>query len=222
MTDQIASEAHAALTDCDREPIHVPEAIQPHGLLFVLDRDDLRIVREAGRMTSLTSRASWLGCAVHEFLGDTLGKRLKALASVEQGFAGRWRAANGLDYDVTVRPNAAGLVLEVEQSSQGAQLGVELISRLDAAAAALERAGSLRAVCERAAEAFRALTGYDRVMIYRFLGEHSDENKNASQYGRSRPVSSPHPGRGGLTSRKCCPDTSSAARRRSPRAAPAP
>lgn len=171
MTDQIASEAHAALTDCDREPIHVPEAIQPHGLLFVLDRDDLRIVREAGRMTSLTSRASWLGCAVHEFLGDTLGKRLKALASVEQGFAGRWRAANGLDYDVTVRPNAAGLVLEVEQSSQGAQLGVELISRLDAAAAALERAGSLRAVCERAAEAFRALTGYDRVMIYRFLDD---------------------------------------------------
>ena len=58
MTDQIAPEAHAALNDCDREPIHVPEAIQPHGLLFVLDRDDLRIVREAGRMTSLTSRAS--------------------------------------------------------------------------------------------------------------------------------------------------------------------
>ncbi|MGA0546520.1 hypothetical protein ACO2Q1_14700 [Brevundimonas sp. VNH65] len=26
-----------ALSDCDREPIHVPEAIQPHGLLFLVD-----------------------------------------------------------------------------------------------------------------------------------------------------------------------------------------
>ncbi|UQV18006.1 hypothetical protein MU852_14690 [Brevundimonas albigilva] len=25
------------LTDCDREPIHVPQAVQPHGFLLVLD-----------------------------------------------------------------------------------------------------------------------------------------------------------------------------------------
>jgi two-component system, chemotaxis family, sensor kinase Cph1 len=25
------------LTDCDREPIHVPGAIQPHGVLLVVD-----------------------------------------------------------------------------------------------------------------------------------------------------------------------------------------
>jgi light-regulated signal transduction histidine kinase (bacteriophytochrome) len=167
----IEPEAHAALNDCDREPIHVPEAIQPHGLLFLLDRDHLRVVREAGRMEALTGRSSWLGRTANEIVGDTLAQRLKAVASVEEGFAGRWRAANGLDYDVIVRPNAAGLVLEIEQSSQGAQLGVELISRLDAAAAALERAVTVRDVCERAAQTFRGLTGYDRIMIYRFLDD---------------------------------------------------
>jgi light-regulated signal transduction histidine kinase (bacteriophytochrome) len=160
----------AALTDCDREPIHVPEAIQPHGLLFLLHRPDLTVQREAGRIQALTGRASWLGRSVHDLIGERLAGRLNAVASVEQeGFAGRWRAANGLDYDVVVRPNAAGLILEIEQSSQAAQLGVELVSRLDAASAALERAGTVRAVCERAAEAFRRLTGFDRVMIYRFL-----------------------------------------------------
>lgn len=172
MTDPIDPQAQAALNDCDREPIHVPEAIQPHGLLFVLHRADMTVLREAGRIAALTGRDSWLGRPAHDLLGEVLGKRLKATASVDaEGFAGRWRGVNGLDYDVIVRPNPAGLVLEIEQSSQGAQPGVELISRLDAAAAALERATSVRAVCERAAEAFRSLTGYDRVMIYRFLDD---------------------------------------------------
>jgi len=31
------------LTTCDREPIHVPGAIQPHGVLLALD-DALRVV----------------------------------------------------------------------------------------------------------------------------------------------------------------------------------
>ena len=26
------------LNDCDREPIHIPQAIQPHGFLLALDR----------------------------------------------------------------------------------------------------------------------------------------------------------------------------------------
>ncbi|MBU1324012.1 MAG: GAF domain-containing protein [Alphaproteobacteria bacterium] len=170
MTDPLASLAPVPLNDCDREPIHVPEAIQPHGLLFVLDPADLHVLREAGRIQALTGRPSWLGRAAHDLLGEVVAKRLQAVGAVDQeGFAGRWRAANGLDYDVIVRPNPAGLIVEIEQSSQAAQLGVELISRLDAAGAALERASTVRALCERAADAFRRLTGYDRVMIYRFL-----------------------------------------------------
>ena len=35
------------LTDCDREPIHIPGSIQPHGLLLIADADSLTVV--AGR-----------------------------------------------------------------------------------------------------------------------------------------------------------------------------
>ena len=31
------------LTNCDREPIHVPAAIQPHGVLFAVAEDDLTV-----------------------------------------------------------------------------------------------------------------------------------------------------------------------------------
>lgn len=175
MTDAEAL-ARTDLADCDREPIHIPEAIQPHGLLFLLDRGDLVVVREAGRMEPVTGRSSWIDRAAEDLLGERIASRLKAVASVgAEGFVGRWRGANGLDYDVIVRPGEAGLIVEVEQSSQAAQPGVELISRLDAASAALERAPTVKAVCERAAEAFRALTGFDRVMIYRFLEDEAGQ-----------------------------------------------
>lgn len=154
------------LTDCDREPIHIPEAIQPHGLLFVFK--DGQVVREAGRLTTITGRETWLGHTVDVVLGSGVAERLRR---TPEGFVGRWRGANGLDYDVVARPNTQGLIIEVEQSSQGAQPGVELISRLDAAGARLERAPTVRAVCERAAEAFRDLIGFDRIMIYRFLDD---------------------------------------------------
>lgn len=33
------------LTNCDREPIHIPGSIQPHGVLFVINPDDLKIIQ---------------------------------------------------------------------------------------------------------------------------------------------------------------------------------
>lgn len=176
MTDTADAEDRVDLTDCDREPIHVPEAIQPHGLLLVVDRRDMTILREAGRLEAVTGRASWIGQNIEGVVGEAVASRLKAIASVgEDGFTGRWRGVNGLDYDVIVRPSDTCLVVEVEQSSQAAQLGVELITRLDAAGSALERATTVRAVCERAAEAFRTLTGFDRIMIYRFLEDEAGQ-----------------------------------------------
>jgi light-regulated signal transduction histidine kinase (bacteriophytochrome) len=164
------------LTGCDREPIHIPEAIQPHGLLFVLDPGDLVVVREAGRMESVTGRDSWLGRPVEALLGEAVTERLRAaLAGSGERFVGRWGATNGLDYDVVVRSRGASLVLEIEQSSQAARLGVELISRLDAATGAFERAATVRALCAQAADSFRALTGFDRVMIYRFLDDEAGQ-----------------------------------------------
>src|SRR5690606_34759821 len=120
------------------------------------------------RLKTITGRDSWLGLSIAGLLGDESSARLReVLAAAPEGYAGRWRGANGLDYDLVVPTQPAGVVLEVEQSSHAARLGVELISRLAAAAASVERADSLAPVRERAAEAFRRVAGFDRVMLYR-------------------------------------------------------
>jgi two-component system, chemotaxis family, sensor kinase Cph1 len=183
MTDS-ALDDDIDLTDCDREPIHAPQAIQPHGLLLVLNAETLTIEQGAGLIEQLTGKSAWLGQDVAVLLGDVIGRRLSGMAQTsETGFAGRWRAANRLEYDVVVhyardQGRADGqdrMLVEIEQSSQQARLGVELIARIDAAGAALERAASVQTVCERAAEAFRSLTGFERVMIYRFLDDEAGQ-----------------------------------------------
>lgn len=171
------------LTDCDREPIHVPQAVQPHGFLLVLDPEAQVVLKGAGPIEGLTGRDGWLDRPVADLLGDPVARRVRDMARLEdKGFCGRWRAANGLEYDVVVHyatPSMSGeaprVVVEVEQSSQQSRPGVELIARLDAAGADMERAGTLQGVSDQAAEAFRKLTGFDRVMIYRFLDDEAGQ-----------------------------------------------
>lgn len=37
-----------ALTMCDKEPIHIPGSIQPHGAMLVVDAPTLRVIGQAG------------------------------------------------------------------------------------------------------------------------------------------------------------------------------
>lgn len=41
------------LTNCDKEPIHIPGSIQPHGILFVLQEPQLKILQPTFRRCGL-------------------------------------------------------------------------------------------------------------------------------------------------------------------------
>jgi chemotaxis family two-component system sensor kinase Cph1 len=55
------------LTNCDREPIHIPNCIQPQGVLLVLAEPDLRIVQVSENAPDI------LGIAVADLLDRPLG-----------------------------------------------------------------------------------------------------------------------------------------------------
>jgi light-regulated signal transduction histidine kinase (bacteriophytochrome) len=63
------------LSICDREPIHTPGAIQPHGVLLALDPDDMRIDQIAGDTQAL------LGASHSALLGQNVEARLGAVAA---------------------------------------------------------------------------------------------------------------------------------------------
>ena len=70
------------LTNCDREPIHIPGSIQPHGCLLACDNAARRVVyRSANAAMMLNLPADPLGQSLTEVIGaDHAHRLLNALA----------------------------------------------------------------------------------------------------------------------------------------------
>lgn len=156
------------LTSCDREPIHIPEAIQPHGMLVVYDVASGAIVAAAGDLGTLETSSSQELC---ELLGESLDSvngRIPAASPTSLGVV----AFEGEVFDVIAHRSGSYLVLEFERSASMLSAAASLGLARDFASR-LEGAQSLVEACEHAAEAVHALSAYERVMVYRFLPDGS-------------------------------------------------
>ncbi|WP_242151346.1 histidine kinase dimerization/phosphoacceptor domain -containing protein [Sphingomonas sp. BAUL-RG-20F-R05-02] len=161
-----APELGSDISECDREPIHIPGSIQPHGLLLLASGGDLRIVGGAGDLEEHFG-TRWQEETLASLLGksivETLLKCDRATCSLGRIADTRWEAAGRRAGDLWL--------IELEESEQ--QTATDVLTWIDDAGLSFERAGGLLELCERAAESFRSLTGFDRVMIYRFLDDDS-------------------------------------------------
>ena len=161
----------ADLTICDLEPIHIPGAIQPHGVLLVLAEPDLRIVQAS---TSLRAHVGLNASAMlgqklallldgpsHDILLRSLGRDL-----TEPHYLPALLTSTGKRFEALLHRTAAGVILELEPFAGEAALDIARIIR--DTMAEVHRAPTLIAFCQAAAERLRALTGFNRVMVYRF------------------------------------------------------
>jgi chemotaxis family two-component system sensor kinase Cph1 len=155
------------ITECDREPIHIPGSIQPHGLLLIVSADDQRVIGGAGRRLEPTFGGDWLGQTVTALLGAEasvlLANAVRPVCVLSRIDAAGW--------DGTAHRDEDRWLIELEPSET--QRATDILSLIDDVGVSFERSGGLVELCERAAKSFRSLIGYDRVMIYRFLDDDS-------------------------------------------------
>lgn len=159
------------LTACDREPIHIPGAIQPHGLLLIADTTAHRVVAGAGALEARFGD-DWLDAMLSDLLAQDVHALLATTAAGPGGTVrGAAVALGDATFDVALHRSGDWLIAELEPTGDTPLLAGDMLAWMDAIAAGFERATSLSMLCTRAAAAFRALTGFDRVMIYRFLDD---------------------------------------------------
>ena len=174
-TRPLATDPSQDITACDREPIHIPGAIQPHGLLLVVDATTGIIVAGAGAIEERLA-SEWHGLPLSALAGDQVADMVQAMP-IGPGSTTSAAPVRGISevFCVTAHRIAGDMVLvELEPGVADAPWGAgSPLGWLDAAATGLERTGDLAMLCERAAVTFRLLTGLDRVMLYRFLDEDS-------------------------------------------------
>ncbi|MBJ6120609.1 histidine kinase dimerization/phosphoacceptor domain -containing protein [Sphingomonas mollis] len=158
------------LTVCDREPIHIPGSIQPHGLLLIADTNTLAVIAGAGDLETLFGDA-WLGASLSTLIGQDVSALLASAPIGGGTLMGAPMTAGAASFDVSIHRAGDRLLVELESASPAPMTAGATLNWLDTFATGFERATGVQALCERAAVAFRALTGFDRVMVYRFLDD---------------------------------------------------
>ncbi len=167
------------VANCDREPIHLLGRVQPHGALLCFDTQGCLLARSA-------NAREWLG-AVPELGEPITDLHLSPLSrqTIRAALADRemtsesveCKGASGERFDLIMHWTDDTLVVEFEQISlkspaatQFALFAQRAIQRLQAA-----RHENVGQLLQAAAEAIRAMTGFDRVMGYRFMADGSGE-----------------------------------------------
>lgn len=170
---------HADLSNCERELIHLPGSIQPHGVLLVLDGEGPVVVQASENTGSL------LGLPVERLMErglTVLGGTLAAVvdrcleqgvrdvpvpfhASVDPG------GASPLGVEGMLHRNDHGvLILELEpvEREAAAREVKRLRGILAEAVTTLGAASTMDELTQAAVDTYRAVAGYHRVMVYRF------------------------------------------------------
>jgi two-component system, chemotaxis family, sensor kinase Cph1 len=174
------------LDNCAREPIHIPGSVQPRGVLAVVREPEFTVRQVSANVDTVLGRS----------VDDVLGRHLSALIGVGQAAAveqaasvfGDLRQRNPLECEIDVdgRPRAFDAILHRER---GGVLLVELeiaygerpfsfpntYQAVRNSVEELNRAGTLAELYDTTARAVRALTGFDRVMVYRYDEDYNGE-----------------------------------------------
>jgi chemotaxis family two-component system sensor kinase Cph1 len=172
----------ADLSNCERELIHLAGSVQPHGVLLLLSAGNL-VVLQASRNCAavlgqtaealleepLSALDAGLAQQVLNLLPDWAGEPLPLLTQVN--VAGKPSLLEGT---VHLAPGG-GVALELEplEATGGAPAAMELdtVTLQEHIARSVQRytaAASTGALADAIVQSVRDLTGYDRVMVYRF------------------------------------------------------
>ena len=168
------------MVGCEREPIHIPGSIQPHGHLLAFVGEDLQLVYASAASGAVltTGVAAGFGQPIERVLPvewvQALRPKLRGLPAVGPMQLGHFRAASEAGFQAVGHRSPDGkTVLELEAEAD--EEGPEPRNTLEAlypgvrdAFARLGRVATLELLAATTAAAVRRITGFDRVLIYRF------------------------------------------------------
>lgn len=179
------SAAHGTVTihTCDREPIHIPGLIQPHGFLIALDEQDLAVTMVSDNCSAIfgVSASDLIGRAPEAVFDSNLSRQLRLEPARRPGHSEpqlllTTEVAGSASYDVVAHRIDGLIVLEFEPVSQERRASFAgLYPFVQQALAKLREAETPEALGQLAAAEVREITGFDRVLIYRF-----DEDGNGT------------------------------------------
>jgi len=153
---------------CDLEPIHIPGAIQPHGVMLVADAS-LTCIGAAGKAQEFLG-SDTQGRPLSEILGLDIQSRADDIRAGVQTVLGRIHKSSSSLNAVAYR-SGDHVVVELDRAEKDAVEAVPFLVELDDASSVFEKTSRIDELCKAAASVFRKMTGYGRVMVYQFVDD---------------------------------------------------
>ncbi len=186
MNEHVTSPAfgQADLTNCERELIHLAGSIQPHGILLVLDADARIILQASTNAMALPGvrTANLVGGALAD-LGGNIDAHVHAViadrdVSVPQPvrcLVGNTETLQLAAFEGLVHRHAGGgIVVELEpvraidDVTDTSVASDSFESRLSRMVERISESPSIATLSDTVVNILRDMTGYDRVMVYKF------------------------------------------------------
>jgi diguanylate cyclase (GGDEF)-like protein len=168
---RLSSETSLAL--CELEPIHIPGAIQPHGALLAALADGLLVTHASANLDMILGRPAEavLGQPLQAAIGKATCQRLLLATTLRDGHIfGRYDHITGPDGEILhLRAHRSGRHICVDIEPVGSEQGhSSTILTVHPVLETFRRAAGCDELCELAVRGLKTITGYDRVMAYRF------------------------------------------------------
>ena len=164
-------------SDCAQEKIHIPGAIQPHGVLIAVTEQALLIVQASQSSFALfgTEPESLIGRPLNTLIGEAQQCELAQNLSTKptqnlNPLRLTVQCTNGKkEFDAVIHRSDGLLILEFEESValQPAD-SIEFFRTSTQAIAQLLACDTRQQLFQSSAEFVRSLTGFDRVLVYLF------------------------------------------------------
>jgi two-component system, chemotaxis family, sensor kinase Cph1 len=163
----------ANLSNCEREQIHLAGSIQPHGALLALRETDAVILQESANAASFLGLTGPLRGMHPRQLGGDLWALIEPRITQQsiQSIPFALRCVAGAEpaplNALLHRASSGELIVELERAGPI----VDYTTAIERGVDIILTSSSLRELCDNCAAMFRDVTGYDRVMVYRFDDE---------------------------------------------------
>ena len=175
--NQVITAQNVNLTNCDREAIHIPSSIQSHGILFALSEPEFTIIQVSN------NTFDYLGLQPEELLNKKLSFLLDEIQiqAIRICLTEDFESVNPLKvyiklgeerliFDGVVHRSVGAVILELEPtlSTEDEAKFFDFYNLVKSPLSKIQKSSTLSQLCNVIVEEIRKITGFDRVMIYRF------------------------------------------------------
>ncbi|AFY56715.1 bacteriophytochrome (light-regulated signal transduction histidine kinase) [Rivularia sp. PCC 7116] len=176
-TNQVVTAQNVNLTNCDREAIQIPSSIQPYGILLALREPEFTIVQVSN------NTFEYLGLQPEELLNQKLSFLIdeSQIQAIRMCLREDFESINPLKvsikpadktlvFDGIVHRSVGVVILELEptQSTPDDAKFFDFYNLVRTPLGKIQKSSTLSELCDVIVKEVRKITGFDRVMIYRF------------------------------------------------------